>query len=180
MIKIPVSRFEYKLTRILASNGNQPRLDKLMIMVSNPYKWIWPGLILTMLLIYFDWKAGIQALLLSGISASIADSLNTRLLKPNTDRIRPWKQYGDIASLGSMNKGRKSFPSNHASNTMSFAMGIGLIFPGTIWILASISFLVGYSRIYCGAHYPLDVLVGWNHGAGWVFLLYTLAHQFLY
>ncbi|MCF7823253.1 MAG: phosphatase PAP2 family protein [Candidatus Marinimicrobia bacterium] len=146
-----------------------------MIHISNPYKWLFPVLGLAMLLIYIDWASGIRAILIGGMGASIADGINARFIKPNTDRIRPGKQYAEIRSLGSMNQGRKSFPSNHASNTMSFTLGIGLIFPWSFYILVPLSILVGYSRIYCGAHYPLDVLFGWVHGMFWVSIIFELS-----
>jgi undecaprenyl-diphosphatase len=33
------------------------------------------------------------------------------------------------------------------------------------WPFIIISFLVGYSRIYVGVHFPLDVAVGWLIGS---------------
>ncbi len=149
-----------------------------MIVISNPYQWLLPTLVFAMLVIYFDWQSGLMALFLGATGAGIADSINTRFIKIHTDRIRPGKQYEEIRSLGTMNNGRKSFPSNHASNTMAFALGFGLIFPWAIWVMIPLSFLVGYSRVYCGAHFPLDVLVGWLHGAIWVLLTYTLISIF--
>jgi len=179
MWHIPVSKHELKLTHLITGRWSHPWLDKFMVIVSNPYEWLWPALFIVMFLIYLDWESGIRAVLLGGLGASIADGLNTRLIKSNTDRIRPGKQYSDIRSLGVMNKGKRSFPSNHASNTMSFALGIGFVFPWSLWILLPLSILVGYSRVYCGAHFPLDVLAGWLHGMLWVTLLFGLSQFFI-
>ncbi|NQV48894.1 MAG: phosphatase PAP2 family protein [Candidatus Marinimicrobia bacterium] len=145
-----------------------------MIAISDPYRWIFPTLTFAMIIIYLNWKSGLTALLLGGVSALIADRINAKLFKMNTDRIRPGKLYPDIRSLGIMNKGKKSFPSNHASNTMAIAIGYGLLFSWTAWILIPFSLIVGYSRIYCGAHFPLDVLGGWLHGSIWVIVLFSL------
>ena len=51
-----------------------------------------------------------------------------------------------------------SFPSDHAIGTMSIALGINNInkFYGNILIL--LSCIVGFSRVFVGHHYPLDVL----------------------
>lgn len=159
------------LTYKIASHGSHARLDKFMILISNPYRWLLPVLTFAMIMIYIDWKSGLLALVIGGMSAGIADAINARILKKNTDRIRPGKQFSDIRSLGAMNRGKKSFPSNHASNTMAFAIGFSLLFPGAFWFLIPLSLLIGYSRIYCGAHFPLDVLAGWSHGAFWSLLL---------
>jgi len=145
-----------------------------MIASSDPYRWIFLTLSFVMTMIYLNWQSGLRALLLGGIGALIADMINARILKRLTDRIRPGKQYADIRSLGIMNKGKKSFPSNHASNTMAIAIGFSLMFPWTAWMLIPFSLLVGYSRVYCGAHFPLDVLAGWLHGSIWVLVLFSL------
>jgi undecaprenyl-diphosphatase len=65
--------------------------------------------------------------------------------------------------------GRFGFFSGHASNTMALAIFIGatlhskykfLIYVMVVWALG-----MGYSRIYVGAHYPLDILCGAIFGA---------------
>jgi undecaprenyl-diphosphatase len=61
-----------------------------------------------------------------------------------------------------------SFPSGHTTNAFALATVFGLnwkipIFKRTvklIWILIPIAAIVGFSRIYIGVHYPLDVLCG--------------------
>ncbi len=178
MINLPVSASEKKLTYLIARKSSQRKLDDFMIMVSDPYRWLLPTLAVTMVLIYINWESSLMALLLGGLSAGIADSLNSRFIKKHTNRIRPGKQFADIRTLGTMNKGKKSFPSNHASNTMAFALGFGLFFPIAMWLLIPLSILVGYSRVYCGAHFPLDVLAGWAHGAFWVFIIFNIASLF--
>ena len=159
---------------MIASSWSHPRLDNYMITLSNPYRWFFPTLSFAMVLIYLDWRSGIFAILLGSISSSIADRFNSRLLKKNTDRIRPGKQYDNIRLLGIMNNGKKSFPSNHASNTMAFAIAFSFIFSWAAWVMIPLSLLIGYSRIYCGAHFPLDVLAGWLIGATWSALLYAI------
>ena len=40
-------------------------------------------------------------------------------------------------------------------------------------VVGILAFIIGYSRIYVGVHYPLDVLTGMIVGAffGWLFFL---------
>jgi len=165
---------EMDLTYLIAGKWSNAHLDKFMITMSNPYRWIVPTLTFAMVLIFLDWKSGLFALVLGSLSASIADAVNARLIKKNTDRVRPGKQFEDIRSLGIMNQGKKSFPSNHASNTMVFAVAFSFMFPWAGWILIPLSLLVGYSRIYCGAHFPLDVLAGWIFGGTWSVLFFKI------
>lgn len=174
MISLPVSKIEKHLLFLISKTWSRRYLDNIMIQISDPYRWITPMLIFSMALIYFDWKFGIQAILLGGLSAGMADWINAKFIKPNVDRIRPGKQFEDIRSLGAMNRGKKSFPSNHASNTLAFTLGIGIFFPSTFLLFIPLAALVGYSRIYCGAHFPLDVVGGWIHGSIWVYITYNL------
>jgi len=64
----------------------------------------------------------------------------------------------------------RSFPSGHAANNMAVAVVFILFFPRLGWLYLPIALLIGYSRIYTGSHWPLDVLAGMILGmaGGWV------------
>ncbi|NLP49887.1 phosphatase PAP2 family protein [Bacillus sp. RO1] len=74
-----------------------------------------------------------------------------------------------------------SFPSGHSMNSMAFFGAIAFLCYFIInknWLrntLMTVCFvligLIGFSRIYLGVHYPLDVLGGFSMGASWLLFL---------
>lgn len=82
--------------------------------------------------------------------------------------------------------GKFSYFSAHASNTMGVAFFFTLLLKskyGYIGVLLMLwAFIVAYSRIYIGVHFPLDVLSGMAIGAlfAWVFVKLSIfaVHKF--
>lgn len=82
-----------------------------------------------------------------------------------------------------------SFPSGHAmlSATIYLTLGalLGRQFPQPalrryfLVVAASLTVLVGMSRVYLGVHWPTDVLAGWMVGVLWAWGCWALAQRLL-
>jgi undecaprenyl-diphosphatase len=114
----------------------------------------------------YSWKIAVYLLLFAGLLILCTDQL-TNLFKVQVGRLRPCYDE-EIKTLVRLVKpscgGRYSFFSGHASNSFALAVFFGLIFKESYRFLLPallfIAFLIAYSRVYIGVHFPLDIFVG--------------------
>ena len=99
------------------------------------------------------------------------------LIKALTDRTRPYIILTEARVIGRRERGR-SFPSGHTSQTFFIMSFLTQYFHLPIYMgifLYGTAILVGFTRIYVGAHYPRDVFAGAILGSAWTILLLSLA-----
>ncbi len=111
---------------------------------------------------WLDWRHGVLVTVALGVSIGVGDFIGTQI-KSWIARPRPCHVLQDVHELAGCGK-LFSLPSNHAVNAATAAAFLGVLFPKTRWVAGTLLFLGGVSRIYLGAHYPTDVLVGWCLG----------------
>ncbi len=146
-------------------------LDWFMPFVTNVHHWI-PVYVLALALL--AWKGGIHGrrctvILLIGVL--ISDPLNSRVIKELVQRPRPSVTLATARVLTPA--GGASFPSSHATNNFAAALVLSAYYPKRRWLWYSAAFVVAYSRVYVGVHYPLDVLGGAVEGTllAWLLLI---------
>lgn len=109
------------------------------------------------------------------LNVAIADQLSHRMIKEVVQRPRPYVALAETRQL--VGSGGGSFPSNHAMNSAIIAVILSTFFPRLRAWWWSYALLVGFSRIYCGVHYPSDVLGGGVIGLCWASLTLYLVRR---
>lgn len=61
---------------------------------------------------------------------------------------------------GTFNSVFNSMPSGHTAVSFAGLVMIGMLFPRTKWLTWTMAIIIGLSRIYVGAHWPSDVVLG--------------------
>jgi undecaprenyl-diphosphatase len=164
------------------NEAHQPWLDGPMEIISGKLTWI-P---LYALLIYYLYKQLKQAVWKAIIylltTILFADQISSSLLKPLFKRLRPChvEEFQSWIHLPDGCGGMYGFCSSHAANAFAVAVGFYLLsknkrMGAALLIWAGV---VSYSRIYLGAHYPLDVIIGAIVGTVGAWLLFTFYSRF--
>lgn len=143
-------------------------LDQTMLFISNNNTWIvLAGLLVALTL----WRRS-RALVVTTVSLIVAlgvgDFIAYQMLKPAIGRLRPCYGLTDVRLVQSSCGGDFGMPSNHAVNAMAAAIIVLILFgkarPSLVMLSIALAFLVGFSRVYLGVHYPGDILAGFFLG----------------
>lgn len=156
-------------------------LDPVMRFISGTWEWL-PFYAFLLFVVWrrVGWRLGLLFLLGVALCVLAADQLSVHLFKNTFQRLRPCADPS-LAGLvripeGYWCSGGFSFVSSHASNVFSvfyFIYRFVRLRWMTVLTLVWAS-IVGFSRIYLAAHFPLDVLCGALLGVCLGALIYLL------
>lgn len=138
-------------------------MDVIMFLFTRTETW----LIFYLPIIYFIIKKhrakAVLILLLLALSILVSDQLSV-FVKETVKRLRPTHDPTIQHLVHNVLKkgGLYSFFSSHATNTFAVAMFLAMLFKNISFsfLIFSWAFLVSYTRIYIGVHYPFDILTG--------------------
>ena len=151
------------------NHGSQnPLFDVLMPVLSDKRYAILPGAVAALTFLVWGGRRAVALLLVMGVAVGLSD-WSGALLKEAFQRIRPCHVIPAVHLLVGCTRSF-SLPSNHAVNMAALTTVAWMTrTPGRV-LLSVLAAGVAFSRVYVGAHYPGDVLLGvlWGGAIGWL------------
>lgn len=126
------------------------RFMKLISRLGDGYGW------LVLSICFFIFEAKNAPLILTRSLTTVFCCIITFIyIKRFVQRLRPYKKHNKIPFM--MPPDIHSFPSGHTMVSFGLAMSMGTYNTTTTIIFYIIAIFVGYSRVFVGLHYPMDV-----------------------
>ena len=187
---------DQRLLVLINQRWTNPALDRVMAAVSSFDLWLPLLIVLVAAPLWRGRTRARWFLLCLGLTLAVNDMLIGDLLKHAVHRLRPFQSEADVRQVDLNHRARpralalvhplainlstagsvaavppgagRSFPSNHTTNNFCAATVLTLFYRRRGALYFPVAALVGYSRVYVGAHWPSDVLISAFLAVGWV------------
>lgn len=136
-----------------------PLTDKLMPFITERDNWFIFYILIWIYLFFFGGRKGKVSAVLILILILITDQFSDNIVKPFIHRIRPCNELSGVHLLTGCTESF-SFPSNHAVNNFAAAYMFSHFYPKVKYLLYIGALIVASSRVFCGVHYPSDIIGG--------------------
>ena len=135
-------------------------MDGIMIFVSNYVPYIYMAVIIIVFILGLKQKkCEYRKIAFSTVVITIINLMINLIIRSIFHVDRPF--IHNKVNLLVPHDTASSFPSNHATGTMSIALGLGKYNRILEIIMTILSIIVGFSRVYVGDHYPVDVILAY-------------------
>jgi membrane-associated phospholipid phosphatase len=164
-------RLDARVFMLLNVHGYPKWLDRFMWLITQLGNMLTALIAALLFFIFNDRRLAIMIIL-----GTFTLWLLVEMMKAIADRDRPFLTLDQTRVIGSREKG-DSFPSGHTTQIFFLATLFVYYFQlglGVSIALYAVAALVGFTRIYVGAHYPRDVIAGIVLGSIWGILITLL------
>jgi len=154
------------LLRLLNVEWIHPLLDRVIPLFSHFDLWKIPLIALLIFIVIRERLKGVLIVVGLGLTILLSEAMCSLAVKELIDRVRPCHIHAWVRLIEGYCPKSPAFPSSHATNITAGITYLSFFFPRWLFAMVPLALLVGYSRVYLGVHYPLDVVGGAILGAG--------------
>jgi len=168
-----IQPFDNWLLTHINQNWGSPFLDTVLPYMRETLFWV-PLYLFLLLFVTFNFKIkGLWWILGVVLTAALSDIISSQIIKQNIMRVRPCQDLEvaqHIRFFINYCPQSSSFTSSHAASHFAQAMFFFLTLRNVIGKWAGLffiwAFVIAYTQVYVGVHYPFDVFCGSILGCG--------------